>query len=528
MTVPFSVWAALEYMAIEPSTEAAWGAIRIAAQGSSLERERAPLAVAVVVDVSGSMAGEPLRHALQSCEILSGILGAADRLAVVSFSDHAQVVSGLTALDDAGRAQLRASLSAVRSAGSTNLHAGLGAAAGLLVQAPAGLRRALVVLSDGKPNRGLSSPAELAAYTRTLGVSVSTLGFGMHYDEDVLDAIATAGSGRHAYIVNPALARSDVARAALAQANVVADELTLRLEPGRGVQVVGVLPEGQLRYGAGGASLPVGDVYKDEARTFAVELRLDATALEAGRVLELAVEGRGMNGAPHEVRCVVTADVRAGAPVADVAALREVLTLRADAARLAARREADRGGTAGAAAALRQMVARIDASPGFARDGSLLAELREQLADEARSYERRGTASERAHRRKAELAYKPVSAGFARPPRRRPRVAARLVGVAGPLAGRAYSLWSENVIGRSPACDIVVADESVNRNHAQIRFVEDHFLVVDLGAANGTMVNGDVIVSARLDDGDVLTVGGAVFRFQLGESSQGSLFDTAR
>lgn len=84
MTTPYSVWAALEYKSITPSPATAWCAIRIAAQGPSLERQRAPVALAVVVDVSGSMAGEPLRHALHSCEILSGILAQGDQLAVVS------------------------------------------------------------------------------------------------------------------------------------------------------------------------------------------------------------------------------------------------------------------------------------------------------------------------------------------------------------------------------------------------------------------------------------------------------------
>jgi hypothetical protein len=58
--------------------------------------------------------------------------------------------------------------------------------------------------------------------------------------------------------------------------------------------------------------------------------------------------------------------------------------VQADAGRAQARAQADRGALPAAATILRQIAARIDATEGFVRnDGSLLAELREQIEDEA-------------------------------------------------------------------------------------------------------------------------------------------------
>jgi hypothetical protein len=55
----------------------------------------------------------------------------------------------------------------------------------------------MVVLSDGQPNRGLVTTADLATFTASLRpIGVSSLGFGAHHDEQVLAAIATAGSGQ--------------------------------------------------------------------------------------------------------------------------------------------------------------------------------------------------------------------------------------------------------------------------------------------------------------------------------------------
>ncbi len=520
MSVPFRIHVASEHQNVEPGRGKLWSVVKIEAHGPALEAERAPLAIVLAVDVSGSMDGEPLEHALQSCRLVSDRLGPSDQLAIVTFSDQASVLCGLTPVDAAGRAQLGASLRGVRAQASTNLHDGLGVAAGVLQRAPAGLRRVIAVLSDGQPNVGLSSPAELASYVRGLGVAVSSLGFGRSYDEDVLEAIASAGSGRYAQVVDPALARVDLARAVLAHGGIVADHLSVQLQPGEGVEVVGVLPTSPLRFGAQRARLPVGDVFQDEARTVAIELDFNLQSGATGRLLEVTVEGCSPDGTPHRVSATIALDVRAGARIANLDAQRELLLLQGDAARLEARRHADTRSTATAIAILQQMLARIDALPGFVpNDGSLLAELREQIQDEAASYGRRATHTERAHQRKAALAYKLGTPLFAKACPAPPAINARLVGVEGPVGTRSYTLMSENIIGRSRQCDIAVSSPELSRNHARIQFLADHFLLIDLGGAHGSFVNGQAVQSARLQHGDLIRLGDVTFRFELGDGS---------
>ncbi len=236
-----------------------WAALRVDADGPQLERERAPLALVLVIDVSSSMSGDPLAHVLRSCEIVANLLDARDRLAIVTFGSNAGVRCGLTVMDDAGKAQIRAAIRDVRADGSTNLHAGLEAGAGVLAAAAASslarwrvLRRALVVMSDGQPNIGLTTAAELAGLVKSLGIATSALGFGLHHDDVVLDAIAIAGSGRYIYVPDPQLARVDLARAALAHAGVVADHIELAIELAAGVELVRVVPTTQLQVGGGG------------------------------------------------------------------------------------------------------------------------------------------------------------------------------------------------------------------------------------------------------------------------------------
>ena len=510
-----------EHKNVEPSTSAApdcrlWASIKIDPLGGGLERERAPLAVALVVDVSGSMQGSPIEHVIQSCEILIDLLGERDQLAIVTFATHAGVRCGLTRVDAAGKTQLRAALRAISADGSTNLHGGLEVAAGVLMTAPAGLRRAMVVMSDGRPNLGLASAAELGAYVTGLKLAVSALGFGLSHDETVLDAIATAGSGRYAYVPDPVLARVDLARAALAHGGIVADQLELKLQPADGVELIQVLPAGPLRVGGHGVTTPIGDVFVDEGRALAIELQLALGPRATGRLAAISVSGRAPDGTVHTTTASLDVDIRAGARIVDRDAQRDVALVQADAARGQARAQADRGALPAAAEILRQAAARIDATEGFVRDdGSLLAELREQIEDEIANYQRKSTDQERIHQRKASTTYKAASPTYSMPTRHRPAVPAQLIGLAGRVAGKRFELFTENVIGRSSDNDIQVVSGMLSRRHTRVVFVGDHWMLQDMGATNGSHVNGKQVASCRLEDGDLIQLGDAEFRFKL-------------
>lgn len=69
-------------------------------------------------------------------------------------------------------------------------------------------------------------------------------------------------------------------------------------------------------------------------------------------------------------------------------------------------------------------------------------------------------------------------------------------------------------IGRLPECDIVLDDSKVSRRHAEVRRDGMGVNVVDLGSTNGTMVNGAGIRERALTDGDQITVGATILRFE--------------
>jgi adenylate cyclase len=83
--------------------------------------------------------------------------------------------------------------------------------------------------------------------------------------------------------------------------------------------------------------------------------------------------------------------------------------------------------------------------------------------------------------------------------------------------GQAHELGDMALIGRSADAGIHLDDRSVSRQHAAIRFEDQHYWVIDLGSANGTFINGVALTAARvLNDGDRLQVGKSVLVFENG------------
>ncbi len=92
-----------------------------------------------------------------------------------------------------------------------------------------------------------------------------------------------------------------------------------------------------------------------------------------------------------------------------------------------------------------------------------------------------------------------------------------------PLAGR-------TVIGRSQANDIVLSDDpTVSRTHASVEHYGSGWAVHDLGASNGTFVNGSRILSGQvLRPGDEIQVGDSRIVFTEQEASDDGAFRTLR
>jgi len=83
----------------------------------------------------------------------------------------------------------------------------------------------------------------------------------------------------------------------------------------------------------------------------------------------------------------------------------------------------------------------------------------------------------------------------------------RLPRLALPADGR-----TRYIVGRAPTCDLVLTDLTVSRVHAELRRVDDTWVVVDLGSMNGTRLNGwRLLGPATVRPGDEVAFGDCTF-----------------
>lgn len=151
----------------------------------------------LLIDASGSMAGEPIALARQAAAQVLGRLDSREQVAVVLFGSRVQVMVPMSLAPDAARALDRVTFP---SLGGTNFYAGWHCAAQLLSECrrPEDGHLRVLSLTDGEFNEGVCRPADLETHLRAvaaLGIQTSCLGLGRHYNQSLLLALAEAGDG---------------------------------------------------------------------------------------------------------------------------------------------------------------------------------------------------------------------------------------------------------------------------------------------------------------------------------------------
>ena len=70
------------------------------------------------------------------------------------------------------------------------------------------------------------------------------------------------------------------------------------------------------------------------------------------------------------------------------------------------------------------------------------------------------------------------------------------------------------IFGREKA-DVVIKDPEVSSTHCQIQNIEGEYHIFDMNSSNGTYLNAEQIVKARLKEGDVIRIGATELQFLL-------------
>ncbi|MCA9527848.1 MAG: VWA domain-containing protein, partial [Myxococcales bacterium] len=245
---------------------------------SDAPAQRPPLDLALVLDRSGSMRGDKMRDVKAAGLQLLEALGPSDRVTLLSYSDQVLTHAVRLPVDGQGREELRRALLAIEANGGTALGPATAEALDLLERAAddAGRTAHVMLLSDGLANVGEQRPDVLGARTAAgfrQGVTFSTLGVGVDYNEDLMTRLADAGGGRYHFI-----------QSGQAVARVLDDELKgLVATVARGVELDLALPAGvelvkvfgyPTRQDDGRHSVRIGTLGARQVREVMIRLRL--------------------------------------------------------------------------------------------------------------------------------------------------------------------------------------------------------------------------------------------------------------
>jgi Ca-activated chloride channel family protein len=338
-----------------------------AAQGPA----RRGLNLSLVIDRSGSMAGAPLKHALQASRNLIGRMGPEDWISIVAYDDAPMTVVPPRQVDD--RAAIEKMLTRVNAAGCTNLTGGWqqGVNHVKAQQSRERINRVLL-LTDGQANVGITRPDDIVAKVKEAagdGISTTALGFGSNFNEDLLIGMAGAGEGHFYFIQSPDDAEGVFGIEMEGLSSVAAQNLVVTIQPAPTVKVASVL--NRYRFEARGQQVEVGlgDVYSTEDRQLAVELSVDAGAAGSAPLVTLAYKYQSVvDGVLKEfsgelpVMVTLGSEEEASALSADKNVLAQTNRLRIAQVKDRAIELADQGDLKGASQQLRNTISELSAN----------------------------------------------------------------------------------------------------------------------------------------------------------------------
>ncbi|MBN8709286.1 MAG: hypothetical protein BGO12_18895 [Verrucomicrobia bacterium 61-8] len=155
------------------------------------EEEAPSLALALVIDRSGSMSGDKIEMAKAAAKASAELLGPKDYVSVIAFDSECYPV---VPLQSAGNSSVATEIASIQSAGGTNMAPAMEEALRQLSGSSAKLKH-VILLTDGVSQEGPFY--ELTSQMVQGGITVSTVAVGEGSDTELLSQIAQWGGGRY-------------------------------------------------------------------------------------------------------------------------------------------------------------------------------------------------------------------------------------------------------------------------------------------------------------------------------------------
>lgn len=279
-----------------------------------VSKDHVPTDWILVLDRSGSMmARGKMKHAKAAVRALAQGLHAEDRVALVGFDHVANILHPLARLEN--KESFDASVEGLFPRGSTNLLEGLELGLTAVDRTATDRARRILFMTDGIDSFGEQNAhrmREIARQAGLEGISITTMGMGAEFQENLLVQIAEASGGRYVYLGDPAQMATLYQEELAHGGAVVATDLKLTLTydaSARGSTLLGSVGEPMFPRG----QVVLGSLAAGETRNLVVKI---AHTGVAAPILSLQLEGRAARGG-EKVQIVQTLEIQRAADAAE-------------------------------------------------------------------------------------------------------------------------------------------------------------------------------------------------------------------
>jgi len=237
---------------------------------------RVPVAFVLVIDTSGSMAGQKILDARRSALAMLDQMSMDDRVAVVRFSTKARVVVPLMPVSEA-RVRARREIGRMHAQGTTDIANALRRADGLISAVGDDRARRVVLVTDGRDTSGAPrhTASTVARGASAHGITVSALGIGADYDDAYLADLADSGRGNYEFMASTNALDMFLTKELRETKRTTVQNVAAHLNLPSFVQVVDAWGATWERR-TGGGRVHFGSMYTGDERRAVVHLRVNA------------------------------------------------------------------------------------------------------------------------------------------------------------------------------------------------------------------------------------------------------------
>lgn len=266
--------------------------VSLTAPSTDWEKERAPVCIMPVIDVSGSMNGEPLDYAKKSALKLVDHLSSDDYAGLVVFASSVELVSAPLQMTSENKEALRKKIGNLQARDLTNFSGGMLMALQEVDKAdlPQGVLKRVIMLTDGRANQGVATDAQglMPLLEKQRGnVSVSCFGYGTGADQELLADLSKIGKGNYAFIENPDDALSAFAKELGGLLSTYAQNLQVKLEALNGHEIQKVLSDVDAQGDEKNVTVSLAEILSEETINVVVKMKLSKQSKSLPRALNV-------------------------------------------------------------------------------------------------------------------------------------------------------------------------------------------------------------------------------------------------